>query len=54
MQENIKVEALSTTEYQISINVPSSAVDKKFDEFFKKTLTTKTHVFQRKIIFLVL
>ena len=34
MQE-IKVEALSTTEYQISINVPSSAVDKKIDEFFQ-------------------
>lgn len=35
MQENIKVEALSTTEYQISITVPPSAVDQKFDEFFE-------------------
>lgn len=34
MQEIVKVEELSGTEYKISINVPSEVVDKKFDEFF--------------------
>ncbi len=34
MEDTVKVEALSETEYKVSINVPSEVVDKKFDEFF--------------------
>jgi trigger factor len=34
MQESIKVEELSSTEYKVSINLPADIVDKKFDDFF--------------------
>ena len=35
MQEKIKLEKLSDTEYSISINIPAEEVDQKFNEFFE-------------------
>jgi trigger factor len=43
MQDNIKVQELSSTEYSVSINIPAEEVDKKFDEFFE-SIKSKTQV----------